>query len=163
MNECKKVLQLFKIQLLANTESQPQKAIKSFQVDVRSSRPEEFCKKGVLEILQNSQENTCGRNIFNKVTGLSLTILFKKSLLHRCFPENFANFLRTQFFSEHLRWLLVNLLFRYSLRTSQRFSDVFRGHRNRTNRLKWIDPLSANPTKLSDTLKQFVSFWRQIV
>ena len=25
----------------------------------RSSRPDVFCKKGVLEISQNSQENTC--------------------------------------------------------------------------------------------------------
>ena len=27
----------------------------------RSSRPEVFCKKVLLEILQNSQENTCAR------------------------------------------------------------------------------------------------------
>ena len=32
-----------------------------------------FCKKGVLKILQNSQENTCPRISFvNKVTGLRL-------------------------------------------------------------------------------------------
>ena len=29
----------------------------------------------------------------------------KKSLWHRCFPVNFAKFLRTPFFTEHLRWL----------------------------------------------------------
>ena len=48
-----------------------------------------FCKKVFLEILQNSQENTCAR------------------LWHRCFPMNFAKFLRIPFLTEHLRWLLV--------------------------------------------------------
>ena len=33
--------------------------------------------------------------------------LLKKSLCHRCFPVNFAKFLRTSCFSEHLRWLLL--------------------------------------------------------
>ena len=32
--------------------------------------------------------------------------LLKKRLWHRCFPMNFAKFLRTPFFTEHLRWLL---------------------------------------------------------
>ena len=32
--------------------------------------------------------------------------LFKKRLWHRCFPANFAKFLRTPFLTEHLRWLL---------------------------------------------------------
>ena len=40
-------------------------------------------KKVFLEILQNSQENTCAR--------------VKKSLWHRCFPVNFAKFLSTPF------------------------------------------------------------------
>ena len=38
----------------------------------------------------------------------------KKRLWHRCFPVNFVKFLRTSFFAEHLRWLIlvitVNLL-----------------------------------------------------
>ena len=28
-------------------------------------------------------------------------------LWHRCFPVNFAKFLRTPIFKEHLRWLLL--------------------------------------------------------
>ena len=39
-----------------------------------------------LNILQNSQEDTCAEAFFNKVTGLSL----KTRLQHRCFPVNFA-------------------------------------------------------------------------
>ena len=30
----------------------------------------------------------------------------KKSPWHRCFPVNCAKFLRTPFFTEHIRWLL---------------------------------------------------------
>ena len=55
--------------------------------------PELFCKKGVL-ILQNSQESTCAR-----VASL------------RCFPVNFAKFLRTPFLqttSGPISYLLIN-------------------------------------------------------
>ena len=47
-------------------------------------------KKVFLEISQNSQENTCARVSF-------LITLLKKRLWHRCFPVNFAKFLRTPF------------------------------------------------------------------
>ena len=33
--------------------------------------------------------------------------LLKKRLWHRCFPVNFAKFLRALFFTEHLRWLFL--------------------------------------------------------
>ena len=49
-----------------------------------------------LEISQNSQENTCVRVSF---------LIKLQSLWHRCFPVNFAKFLRTPFFTEYLRWL----------------------------------------------------------
>ena len=35
--------------------------------------------------------------------------LLKKKLWHRCFPVNFAKFLRKSFFTEHLRWLLLQV------------------------------------------------------
>ena len=50
----------------------------------RSSHQSCSIKKVFLEISQNSQENTCARASF----------LIK---LHRCFPVNFAKFLRTAF------------------------------------------------------------------
>ena len=56
-------------------------------------------KKVFLKISQISQENHCGR--------LSFLIKLKKRLWHRCFSVNFAKFLRTPFFREHLRWLLL--------------------------------------------------------
>ena len=38
--------------------------------------------------------------------------LFKKRLWHRCFPVNFAKFLRTPFSIEHLQWLLLNMKYK---------------------------------------------------
>ena len=74
----------------------------------RSSRPEVFCKKKVfLEILQNSQENTCIRVSFLiKFPALPASLL-KKRLWHQCFLPHFAKFLRTPYFIEHLWRLLV--------------------------------------------------------
>ena len=64
-------------------------------------------KKVFLEISQNSQENTCARVLFSIKLRPPATLL-KKRLWHRCFPLNFAKFLRTSFFTEHLWWLPLN-------------------------------------------------------
>ena len=66
-------------------------------------------KKVFLEISQNSQENTCARVSLLIVAGLRSATLLKKRLWRRCFPVNFAKFLRTPFLTEHLPWLLRNL------------------------------------------------------
>ena len=66
-------------------------------------------KKVFLEISQNSQENTCARVSF-LIKFLRPANLLKKRLWDRCFPMNFAKFLRTPFFTEHLWWLLLNLV-----------------------------------------------------
>ena len=69
-------------------------------------------KKVFLEIPQNSQENTCDRvSLLIKLHRPST--LLKKRLCYRCFPVNFAKFLRTPFFTEHLWWLLLYNLKRY--------------------------------------------------
>ena len=47
-------------------------------------------KKVFLNILQNSQENTCAEAFFNKVTRVGL----KARLQSRCFSVNFAKCLR---------------------------------------------------------------------
>ena len=57
-----------------------------------------------LEISQNSQENTCALVL---VSGLSPATLLKKRFWHKRIPVNFAKFLRTPFFIEHLWWLLL--------------------------------------------------------
>ena len=66
-------------------------------------------KKVFLEFSQNSQENTCARVFFNKVTGLRSVSLLKKRLWHRCFPMNLAKFLTTPFFQNSSRRLLLDL------------------------------------------------------
>ena len=77
----------------------------------RSSRPEVFCKKGVL---RNSAKCTgkhlCQTRVFffNKKQASSLQLYFNKRLWDRCFPVNFGKFLRTHFLIEHLWWLLLN-------------------------------------------------------
>ena len=66
----------------------------------RSSRPEVVCKKCVLRnFAKFTGKHLCQSLFFNKVAGG----------LHRCFPVNFAKSLRTPLFTEHLRWLLLNL------------------------------------------------------
>ena len=57
----------------------------------RSSRPEVFCKK------MFTGKHLCQSLFFNNVAGLR----------HRCFPVNFAKFLRAPFPTEHLQWLLL--------------------------------------------------------
>ena len=58
-----------------------------------------------LKISQNSLENTCARVSFL----IKLLALFKKRLWHKCFPVNFTKFRRTPRFTEHLRWLLLQM------------------------------------------------------
>ena len=64
----------------------------------RSIRPDVFCKKGVLRnFAKFTGKHLCQSIFFNKVADRSATLL-KKRLWHRCFPVNFAKFLRTPFF-----------------------------------------------------------------
>ena len=44
---------------------------------------------------------------FAMIISLRPATLLKKRLWHRCFPVNFAKFLRTPFLTEHLWWLLL--------------------------------------------------------
>ena len=75
----------------------------------RSSRPEVFCKKGVLRNFAKFTGKHLFQSLFfNKVAGRPVTLL-KKRLWHRCFPVNFTKFLRTPFFIDHLWWLLLNV------------------------------------------------------
>ena len=55
-------------------------------------------------------KHLCWSLSFNKFVGLTSTLL-KKRIHHRFFPVSFVKFLRTPFFTEHLRWLLLNTTF----------------------------------------------------
>ena len=76
---------------------------------IRSSRPEMFCKKGVLRnFVKFTGKHLCQGLFFNKVAGLRPATLFKKRPWQRFFPVNFAKFIRTPFFAEYLRYLLLS-------------------------------------------------------
>ena len=65
---------------------------------VRTSRPEVFCKKGVLRnFVKFTGKHLCQSFFFNKVAGLRPATLLKKKLWHRCFLVNFVRFLRAPF------------------------------------------------------------------
>ena len=62
---------------------------------IRSSRPEVFCKKGVVENFAKFTGKHLRQSLFfNKVAGLSPTTLLEKRLWHSYFPVNFAKLLR---------------------------------------------------------------------
>ena len=69
-----------------------------FSLIFRGSRPEVFCKNGVLSNFTKFTENShlCQSLFFNKVAGLRPAALLKKRFWHRCFPMNFVK--RTPFF-----------------------------------------------------------------
>ena len=55
-------------------------------------------KKGVLgNFIKFTGKHLCQSLFFDKVTGLRPATFLKKRLWHRCFPVNFAKFLRTPF------------------------------------------------------------------
>ena len=67
-----------------------------------SSCPEVFCKKGVFEISQNSQENACTRDSF--LIKLQANFIKEESLA-RVFSCKFWETSKNTFFTEHLRWM----------------------------------------------------------
>ena len=66
----------------------------------RGSRPDVFCKKGVL------------RN-FTKFTGKHLcrSLFFKKETLAQVFSCEFCEISKNAFFTEHVWWLLLYLMY----------------------------------------------------
>ena len=69
-----------------------------------------YIKKVFLRNSQNSQENICARVFFKKVKGVRPGTLLKNKLWHRCFPVNFAKFLRAPVLQNTYGRLLLNNL-----------------------------------------------------
>ena len=75
------------------------KSLKKLGVRARSSHQRCSVKKGVLRnFTKFTGKQLCLSLFFNKVAGLRPASLFKKRLRHRCFPVNFAKFLRAPFY-----------------------------------------------------------------
>ena len=67
-----------------------------------------FCKKDVLtNFTKFTGKHLCWSLFLNKVAGLRPTTLLKKRLWHRCFPANFAKFVRTPFLQNISGWMLL--------------------------------------------------------
>ena len=78
---------------------------------VRSTRPEVFCKKGVLRNFTKFTGKHLRQSLFfNKVAHLRPATLLKRRLWQSWFPLNFVIFLRTPFYIEHLWWLLLHFV-----------------------------------------------------
>ena len=85
-----------------------------------------FCKKGVLRnFVKLTGKHLCQSLFFNKVAGLRPATLLKKRLWRKCFPVNFARFVRKPFIIEHLWRLLRNLFVDYQITISQIWKQVF--------------------------------------
>ena len=74
----------------------------------RSSRSEVLCKI----VIQRNFEKFTGKHLngsllYNIIEGVRSAAILRNRLRHRCFPLNFAEFLRTAFFTEHLQLLLL--------------------------------------------------------
>ena len=77
--------------------NQVQKAIATLQQ--QKHPPEVFYKKSVLEnLVKFTGKNLCQSLFFDKFAGLRPETLLKKRLWHKCFPVNFAKYLRTPFY-----------------------------------------------------------------
>ena len=77
-------------------------------VKVKDSRPEVFCKKGVLwNFSKFTGKHLYQSLFFNRVAGLRAVTSLKKRLWHRCFPISFAKFLKTPFLQNTSRRLLL--------------------------------------------------------
>ena len=73
--------------------------------------PEMLCKKGLLiNFTEFTGKNRCQGLFLNKVADLRPATILRKRLWHRCFPMNFAKFVRTPFIIERLWWLLLVFL-----------------------------------------------------
>ena len=76
----------------------------------RSSRPEVSYKKRYSKKFRKIYRKTPNARVSFLIKLQAWhAILLKKRLWHRCFPVNFAKFLRITFLKDHPRWLLLIL------------------------------------------------------
>ena len=89
-------IRILRLKFLKQIEAQKQ----SSRGVLRKKYSQKFCKI--------HRKTPVPESLFNKVEIFKSSLfLLKKRLWHRCFPVNFAKFLRTPFFTEQLWWLLL--------------------------------------------------------
>ena len=76
----------------------PETDIQRILTIFKGSLSQMFLKISVLKnFAKFTEKHLHWSNFFNKVAGLRSSTLLKKKLQHRCFPANFAKFLKTLF------------------------------------------------------------------
>ena len=81
------------------------------KLNFQKQSPGGSLKKGILKIFAKFiGKHLCRRLLFYKVKPLRPTTLVKMGFQHRCFDVNFLKVLKTPFFAEHIRWLLLNFV-----------------------------------------------------
>ena len=80
----------------------------SISVSTEADAQKCFVKKVLLKNFANFTGKHLCQSFFYEVTDLRPAALLKKSLCRRCFPVNYANYLRTPFFIEHL-WVVASV------------------------------------------------------
>ena len=86
------------------------KILPSASTEMKKKPLEVFRKKGVLRNFTKFTGKHLYQSLFfNRVADLGPAALLKKGLLHRCFPVNLAKFLRTPFFRNTSRRLLLEM------------------------------------------------------
>ena len=77
---------------------------------VEKQSVEVFCKKGALRnFTKFTGKHLCQSFFFNKFAGLYYQTLLKNRFWHKCFPVNFAKFLRISFLQNISGRLLLNI------------------------------------------------------
>ena len=90
--------------------------------NIRSSRPEVFCKKGVLRnFTKFTGKHLCQSLFFNKVAGLTPANFIKKEALAQVFCREFCEISKNTFFIEHLWWLLLKHVIKQPKNTGSYF------------------------------------------
>ena len=68
-----------------------------------------FFEKGFCKGSQFHRKTPELESLINKVVGVQACNVIKKRPQNSCFPVKFAKFLRITFFTEHPRWLLLDV------------------------------------------------------
>ena len=123
----------------------------SFALEYRSSRSEVFCRKGVLRNLAKFT----GKHPCQSLTSQILcNFIKKKRLWQRCFPVNFAKFLRTSFLQNTCGGCFLNIFFQMSSKILLGFSPSF-SHYLVTEVLKSYSKSFLSRQSLNSSWKSF--------
>ena len=96
-------------------------------------------------------------SLLNEVAGPQACDFIKKRLQHRCFPVNIVKFSRTSFFTEQLRWLLLETNSLYLLDTGRKL-NVYKTFRRHPGRLLKVLYTSVYAMCLGNTETWFILY-----